>query len=200
MQGLAFWIVHVKAHSCVWEADFLMSPQISSVEIVVQKVPEWPRWYWMYPQENPLCKIPPLLCLWASVWDTNKSQRETKLDSIIICLLPQRSVWCRILILIGLFSCQMEDGDSNPRCACLIWMLDYLVGVSSWPVIKGTLMHVTSQLLIPSSARRRSTLKQFPASKPMFAIFSLRAVVSRTSSWACQVEGGWQKVSHGWGW
>lgn len=67
----------------------------------------------------------------------------------------------------------MGAGDSCPRCACLVWRPDYLVHVTSWPLIKGTLTHITFQLLTLSSARRRGTLKPFPASKLVFVIFFL---------------------------
>lgn len=109
---------------------------------------------------------------WVSVSDTRKRQREAKLNSFIyFFLLPGHSTWCERLLLAGLFSCQMEAGDSCPRCACLVWRPDYHVHVTSWPVIKGTLTHITFQLLTLGSARRRSALKPFPASKPMFVIF-----------------------------
>lgn len=55
-----------------------------------------------------------------SVQDTNKSQREAELNSFNPCLWPRRSTWCQTLLLIGLFACQMEAGDSHPRCARLV--------------------------------------------------------------------------------
>lgn len=109
-----------------------------------------------------------------SFQNTSKSQREAELNSFNLCLWPWHSTWCQTLLLIGLFACQMEAGDSHPRCARLVWRPDYRVGVSSWPLIKGTLTHITFQLLALSSARRRSALKQHQSSKPTFVILCLR--------------------------
>lgn len=103
---------------------------------------------------------------------TPTSQREAKLSACSLCLLLWHSSWCQRLILIGLFPCQMEAADSQPRCAWLVWRPDYLVSVSSWPLIKGTLTHITFQLFTLQGGGG-APFKQFPARKPAFVIFSV---------------------------
>lgn len=73
----------------------------------------------------------------------------------------------------------MEAADSQPRCAWLVWRPDYRVSVSSWPLIKGTLTHITFQLFTLQGGGG-APFKQFPARKPAFVIFS---VVSRRAGY-----------------
>lgn len=131
-----------------------------------------------------------------SVSGTPTSQREAKLSAFSLCLLPWHSSWCQRLILIGLFPCQMEAADSQPRCAWLVWRPDYLVSVSSWPLIKGTLTHITFQLFTLQGGGG-APFKQFPALKPAFVIFSVAS--RRAGYWAWWTGVGWQKASPRWG-
>lgn len=137
--------------------------------ILLQNVLEGPSWDQTYPWEKASVKNPPPL-LHESVSGTPISQREAKLNASSLCLLPWHSSWCQRLILIGLFPCQMEAADSHPRCAWLVWRPDYLVSVSSWPLIKGTLTYITFQLFTLQGGGG-APFKQFPARKPTFVIF-----------------------------
>lgn len=43
VKDLAFFMVHVQFHNCVWVATSF-APKITIVGVLVQKVPEWPNW------------------------------------------------------------------------------------------------------------------------------------------------------------